>query len=182
MSGFAVAGRGSDEIFGVEGRANTGSFSTPRARLNFIQGANVGIIVTEDVPTEEIRVTISASAPSAGLFGGVSNGFSSGAASGTFNIANQASVQLGFCFSAGSAAGAFNFVGFGAAKGTGSNQGHTTMNSTGVYDSTNGLVWRDGTTGSNGSVSGFGGTTFNIGFVNNASQSVGILASAIGWT
>jgi len=60
MSGFAANGKGSDEVFGTTGRANSGTTFGPRGRINFIQGANVSIAVSEDGPTEELRVTISA--------------------------------------------------------------------------------------------------------------------------
>jgi len=182
MSGFAAAGKGSDESLGVQGRANTGSFTSARAKVNFIQGANVGIIVTEDGPSEEIRVTISATAPSAGLFGGVSNGFTSGAASGTYVVANQSSVKWGCCFAVGAVGGALSYVGFGFTKGTGSSQAQVTIGSAGTFSTANGAVWTDPGGGGTGGVSAFSGSTFNIFYTNGGGKSVAAIASAVGWT
>ena len=181
MSGFAANGKGSDEVFGTTGRANSGTTFGPRGRINFIQGANVSIAVSEDGPSEEIRVTISATAPSAGLFGGVSNGFTDGAASGTYVVANQSSVKWGCCFAVGAVGGALSYVGFGFTKGTGANQSQVTIGSAGTFSTANGAVWTDPGGGGTGGVSAFSGSTFNIFYTNSGGKSVAAIASAVGW-
>lgn len=181
ITGLALGSTGISGVTGVssvEARANSGSYVGPRAKLNFIQGSNITIGVVDNVPFEEIQITITASVPATGLFGGVANGISLGAGSSTYAVANQGNVQWGLCFAGGPS---LAYVGFGFTKGTGSNHGQVTVNAAGTIDTTNGFLWRDPSGGSSGSTNSFGGTTFNIGYTV-ITPPVGIVASAIGWS
>jgi hypothetical protein len=95
---------------------------------------------------------------------------------------NQGNVKWGCCFAAGSLAGGISYVGFGIAKGTGSNQSSAATGSNGAFTADNGTVWRDPVSGGTGSVNAFSGSTFNIAVNNLGGGSVVAMASAIGWT
>jgi len=168
---------------GVTGRRNSGTATSVRPQLNFIEGSNVTIAIVDDGGDDEIEVTITAASASASLFGGVSNGQTSAAASGTFVIANQGNVQWGVCCALGSTGAALDYIGFGACKGTGSSNTHVTLNTvSGAYNTSNGALWTDPAGNGSGGASVFSGSTFNIGFSNAGGRTVGILASAVGWT
>jgi hypothetical protein len=183
MSGFAANGKGSDEAFGTTGRANSGSTFGPRGRINFIQGANVSISVSEDAPTEELRVTISASAPSAGVNAGIANGTVMTNGSGNYAVANQpGNLKWGACFAGAAltAGGGIYSVSFGSCSGTGSAQGHSTISSTGAANNSNGLLWSDAA-GNSGATITFSGSTWTISNGTQASYTVAVCATGIGW-
>ena len=176
-------------ISGIQGRINSGSFTASRPNINFIQGSNVTLSINDDAGDDEIEITISSGLPShthpgsqVGLQNNVANGISSGSGSGNFTPANQVSVKLGFCFSvAGNTS--LDMIGFGATKGTGSNQGTCTVDISGggfTLNTPNGALWSGG--GYSGSTTVFSGTNWTIFFSNGGGGSTGIYATSIGWT